>query len=154
MSEEKLFDDIVERELFIDLVAKGTPPDLAGIEVGWTPRRTKLNMADPDFRELIRMAQDRSLDSVELALFELATKGKNLGAMQMVLYNKRPEQWRDVRRIEVNNTHELSPTGIAAAVAAAKQLMLDVGPQALQPGGGLDPRAIEATSTEEPGEAA
>lgn len=147
MPPETLYDDPLERELFLMAVAAGTPPDLAGIEVSWTPRRTRLNLADPDFAEMVRMAQDRSLDSIELALYKLATEGKNLGAMQMILYNKRPVEWKDVRRIEVNQHTTISIGAVAATIEAAKALMREVGPAALQPGGALD--IIDAESTEE-----
>ncbi len=148
MSTDALFDDIVERDLFLELVASGTPPMLAGHECGWTPRRTARNMADPEFAELIAYALDRRIDGVEKALFAQAMKG-NMAAVQMVLLNLRPEVFRDVKRIEIKSEHQVSGTIVHSTVQAAKQLMAELGPAALQIGGALD-QAIEARSRELP----
>jgi len=137
MSDGKLFDDIVERELFLELIADGIPPTLAGFQVGWTPRQTKRNLADPDFAEICAAATDRMVDSIEKALVDLA-KSKNLGAIQMVLYNLRGDKWKDVRRIEVKSEHTINIGEIGAAKQVVLELLREQGTRALQPGGGLD----------------
>jgi len=132
-----MFDDIVERELFLELIADGIPVNLAGFQVAWTPKQVKANLADPDFAEMVAAAEDRMIDSIEKALVDLA-RNKNLGAIQMVLYNKRPTLWKDVRRIEVKSEHTVNIGEISAAKAAVMQLLREHGTHALQPGGGLD----------------
>lgn len=136
-NDNNLFDDIVERELFIELVADGIPPPLAGYQVGWTPKRTKMNLADKDFAEIVAAARDRMVDSIEKSLIDLA-KSKNLGAIQMVLYNLRGDVWKDVRRIEVKTEHTVNIGEIGAAKQVIMEMLREHGTKALQPGGGLD----------------
>lgn len=144
MHEEKLFDDIVERELFLELIADGIPPNLAGFQCQWTPRQTKLNLADPEFAQLVRAARTRAVDSVEHMLFAQAKKG-NMAAIQMVLYNERGEQWRDVKRIEVRGEVTVNHIDLVAAkeVALAELRRGNIGE--LQPGGVLDAESYEDT---------
>ena len=141
MSDAKMFDDIVERELFVELVADGVPPQLAGFQVGWTPRQVKRNLADPDFAEIVAFAKERMVDSIEQSLVQLA-KAKNLGAIQMVLYNLRGDQWKDVRRIEIKSEHTVNIGEIGTAKEVVLALLREQGTRALQPGNGLD--VIEA----------
>lgn len=144
---EPPFHDIVERELFLELIADGTPSNLAGYEVGWTPRQIRKNLADPMFKEMIDSATDRMIDSVEKAMVLLAKKG-NLGAQQMVLYNLRPDKWKDLRRIEVKTEVHISTSELNAAKETAIALLRSHGAMALQPGGALD--VIDADSEEVP----
>lgn len=124
-------------ERFLDSVAHGVPALLAGIEVGWTPKQTRVRLQDPDFAEMVRLYSDLSVDSVERALFKLANSG-HLGAIQMVLYNRRAEQWRDVRRIEVRSEATVNVNVIAAAKDAALDALRSGGVLELQSGGTLD----------------
>lgn len=143
-TEDALFDDIVERDLFLELIADGVPPMLAGCEVSWTPRQTERNLRDPVFAEMVEAAMDRSIDSIELAMHRLAKKG-NLGAMQMILYNRRPDRWKDLRRIEVKTETNVTITEIQAARYTAIELLRSHGVAALQPGGALDVIDVESS---------
>jgi len=138
--------DIEAADAFLDAVANGVPPILAGVEVGWTPAKTKQKLKDKDFAELVSIHLDMSIDSVERALHKAAIGG-NLGAMQMILYNRRPEAWRDVKRIEVKTETRLE---VAVVTATAKELALalmrEAGAGSAQPGGVLDTTARELDS--------
>ena len=131
-AEDLLFDDIIERELFIELVADGASEINAGFEVGWTPNRTTRNLADPGFRECVEFAKNRANGTIEQAMFKLGKNG-NLGAMQMWLYNRAPERWKDVRRIEVKNDTTINLGLVGATKQAIIELMRSGGPAALQP---------------------
>lgn len=130
---DELFNDIVERDLFVELVADGVSEVNAGFEVGWTPAQTRRNMADPVFREVVDAARDRADGTMEKAMFDLGTKGKNLGAMQMWLYNRRPDRWKDVRRIEVKNETTINLGVVQSTKVAVMELLKERGALALQP---------------------
>lgn len=143
--DDKLFDDIVERELFLELVASGTPAHLAGHEVGWTPRQTKRNIADPDFAELIGFARLRRDDGIEKVLYDVARKG-NMNAIAMILLNRRADEFRDIKRIEVKNTHEVKGEIVHSVKQTVLELIAEHGVGNLQIGGPLD--AIESQARE------
>lgn len=151
-SSDELFNDIVERDLFVELVADGVSEINAGFEVGWTPSQTRRNMADPMFREIVDAARDRADGTMEKAMFDLGTKGKNLGAMQMWLYNRRPDRWKDVRRIEVKNETTINLGVVHSTKQAVMELLRERGPMALQPAYEdiIDVEAIEIDVTEPP----
>lgn len=146
--DNELFNDIVERDLFVELVADGIPELNAGFEVGWTPSQTKRNMADPVFREIVDAAKERADGTIEAALFRLAKAG-NLGAMQMWLYNRSPERWKDVKRIEVKNDTTINLGIVASTKQAVLEMLTENGAASLQP---PMMRAIETTSREPDGE--
>lgn len=132
-------------ETFLNSIASGVPELLAGVELGWSPRQTKARLADPEFAQLVGIYKDLANDGIERALYKLANSG-HLGAIQMWLYNKRAEQWRDVRRIEVRNEHTINVDAVAAARDAVLAALTSGNIGALQPGGALD--AIETTGSE------
>lgn len=139
--DDELFNDIVERDLFVELIADGVPELNAGYEVGWTPTQTRRNMADPVFREIVEAARDRADGTIEAALFRLAKAG-NLGAMQMWLYNRKPANWKDVRRIEVKNETTINLSVVESTKQAVLEMLTTRGAGALQPA--YEPAAIEA----------
>lgn len=141
---DELFNDIVERDLFIELVADGIPELNAGFEVGWTPAQTKRNLGDPVFREIVEAAKERADGTIEAALFRLARAG-NLGAMQMWLYNRSPERWKDVKRIEVKNDTTINLGIVASTKQAVIEMLNEKGAASLQP---AVFRAIESTATD------
>jgi len=132
-----VYDLISEKERFLEAVSLGTPPVLAGIEVGWPPGRTKRELADKEFASLVLEARGLMLDSLEVKLYQMALNG-NMTAMQMMLYNKRPEDWKDIKRIEVKTETTINVTEVAAAKQALVELIRSGGTKALQPGGALD----------------
>jgi len=129
-------------EAFLDSIANGVPELLAGIEVGWTPMQTRRRLKDPEFRQLVDIYMDLSIDKIEQALHELAVS-KHLGAIQMVLHNRRSDKWRDTRRIEVRTEHTVAPELAAAARDVILATLRQGGVQALQPGGVIDTEATE-----------
>lgn len=143
-TDDALFDDIVERELFIDLVSHGTPPDLAGLEVGWTPRRTKRNMADPEFAELIAYAKIHRDDRIEKVLYEMALN-HNFPAVQLILLNRRASEFRDVKKIEVVTTGSVVVEHVHSLKQGLRELMIEAGAEAFQIGGVLDVESSEDT---------
>lgn len=148
MSDDVLFNDIVERDLFVELVADGVPEVNAGFEVGWTPAQTKRNLGDPMFREIVEAAKDRADGTIESALYRLARAG-NLGAIQMWLYNRSPDRWKDVKRIEVKNDTTINLGIVASTKQAVMEMLRENGAASLQP---PVVRAIETTGSEIDGE--
>lgn len=144
--DDRMFNDIVERELFLELVTYGTPVNLAGLEVGWTFRQTKRNLADPEFAELIEYAKIHRDDRIEKTLYTIAEKG-NMPAIAMILLNRRADQFRDVKRIEVKSEHTVSIGIVHSVKQSVLELIQEHGVEALQLGSGLD--VIDADSTED-----
>jgi hypothetical protein len=150
-TDDELFDDLVERDLFVELVADGCNEISAGFEVGWTPARTARNLADPAFREIVETAKLRADGSIERALFKLA-KGGNLGAMQMWLYNRQPERWKDVKRIEVKQDTTFLVSLVESTKRAVMEMLGEHGPGALQPSfaGAIEAKALDIDLSEQP----
>ena len=63
----------------------------------------------------------------------------------MWLYNRRPDRWKDVRRIEVKNDLTVNFGTIAAQKAAILDILREQGPEALQLGAGpiVDAEVVE-----------
>ena len=99
-TDDQMFADIAEKETFLDRVANGCPPLLAGHELRWSPKKTKEVMNDPEFADLVNAAIERGLDAVEATLMRKAQEG-NMAAITMVLFNRRADRWRDVKRIDI-----------------------------------------------------
>lgn len=71
----------------------------------WSLRRT-----DEEFREQVEASRERGIDSatadVEDSLLSQAKKG-NVVAIQVWLYNRRPDRWRDRRNIEIKGLEDV-----------------------------------------------
>lgn len=126
-----IFDDMVAAERFIELVAVGIHPVNAGIEVGWTPARTKARMRDPEFADMVQGACERANATMEQALYAKGLAG-NVTAMQMWLFNRDPDRWRDVRRIEIRSDHRVSVTAVESVKAGVLELLRSQGVGAMQ----------------------
>lgn len=135
------FEGITEHLAFLEKVAAGTSEFNAGIEVGWSPAEIRRKCAEPEFRELINFACTQADGNIEKTLYETARRG-NIAAMQMWLFNRRPDKWKDVKRIEVRNDVTVSLATVGAVKAGAIELLREHGAGALQQ------LAIEATSSE------
>ncbi len=131
MSKDSDLRRIMEREQFLELVASGVRPLRAGIEVGWSPHKTRRELKDPDFAELVSLAEDQLIEDIEATLFAQAKRG-NMTAIQMVLYNKRPDEWRDVKRIEIQHDTKVQIGVIHSVKAAAAELLREKGVAAVQ----------------------
>lgn len=144
-NDEVVLDDLGQREKFLEAIALGTPEYLAGDEVKWSPRKVAKICAEPEMAELIAYAKIRAVDGIEKILFETA-RGGNFQAQAMILFNLRPEKFRDVKRIEVANTGTVMIEHVHSTKQALKELMAEQGAGMFQIGGPLD--AIEAQSRE------
>ncbi len=125
------FDEMASRERFIELVAMGVSPVNAGIEVNWSPMQTKRKMKEPEFADIIQGALERANASVEEALYARALAG-NVSAMQMWLFNREPDRWRDVKRIEVRSDHRVSIGMVESTKTAVLELLRENGVGAMQ----------------------
>ena len=95
----------------------------------------------PPFREALRMGKDHADDRVEGTLYDMATSGENNTATIFWLKNRRPNEWRDKREIEVGgdviNKQEDPLRHLAmavinivtAGVASDDDTMIDITPQ-------------------------
>lgn len=133
---------------FLELVADGTGPLNAGLEVGWSPSKTRRLMRDREFAEMVEIAEDQTIESVEKDLVNAAHRG-NVRAIQFYLLNRAPERWKDVRHLEVKQTGQLEIGVIHGVKNAALELLQEKGIEALQPGGALDADVIDAEVVED-----
>lgn len=140
-----IFDQMVARERFVELVAQGVSPVNAGIEIGWSPSQTKKALRDEEFADIVAGSIERANASVEEALYARAIAG-NVSAMQMWLFNREPDRWRDVRRIEVRSDHRVSITAVESVKAGVLQLLRETSVaemQALEQGDIIDADVID-----------
>lgn len=93
----RVFDE-KKRMLFLAKLAVGVPISTAAHEVG-VSRQTIYEYASSheDFQELMADAGDLYMDQMESALFAKALSGDVI-ALQVVLYNRRPNRWSDRRK--------------------------------------------------------
>lgn len=138
--------DMRETMVFMEDVRTGTGPMNAAIAVGWSPAKLKRLMQDPGFADLLDVARERRLETVEKTLWELA-QGGHFKAIQMVLYNERSEQWRDVRHIQVERHDQLDIGIVVSVKEAALASLREAGVAAFQ----MAPAVIEATATDADG---
>jgi hypothetical protein len=129
--------DVEACETFLEYVRAGVQPLSAGLAVGWTPAKTRQMLKDNEFNQLVQDAFEQADESVEQALYRAAIGG-NVSAMQMWLYNRRPERWRDTKRIEVKSETTINLGVVQSVKQAAAELLREHGTAALQPGGALD----------------
>ena len=125
------FENMVGRELFIELVASGVSLQNAALQAGWTPRQLKRELADKDFLELVDAAEERLIGSVEETLVAVARRG-NVAAISMFLLNRAPDRWRDIKRIEIKNDVSVSLGMVASVKQGALELLREQGVAALQ----------------------
>lgn len=140
-----VFDEMAKREMFVELVARGVAPINAGIECDWSPAQTKARLKDVEFADIVAGALDRANATVEEALYARALAG-NVSAMQMWLFNREPDRWRDVRRIEVRSDHRVSITAVESVKAGVLELLREHGVEQMQ---ALDADIIDAEIIDE-----
>ena len=117
---------------FLELIADGVGPISAGIEVGWSPAKTKRMMKDTEFAELVSFAQDQTIESVEKAMVDQAKKG-NVRAGQFFLLNRAPDRWRDVKHIQVDQNTQLDVGVIVGVKEGVLEALRAGGIKSLQP---------------------
>lgn len=126
-----IFDEMIAREQFIEQIAVGVAPVNAGIAVGWSPAHVRKLMKDDEFLDIIRGAQERANGTVEESLFNRAVAG-NVAAMQMWLFNREPDRWRDVKRIEVRSEHRVTVAAVESVKSGVLELLREQGVGAMQ----------------------
>lgn len=127
---DKEFQDLAERERFLNLVAAGTPAVLAGIEVGWSPGKTRRILADRDFGDLVAEAATVLDARVERVIVALALAGREW-AVKLYAFNRMNERWRDVRHIDVHHTHEFDAHVMRATAEIARETLRQLTPAAV-----------------------
>lgn len=134
MTEEREMTDRERRDMhrFLEDLRVGVGPLNAAIAVGWSPAKLERMMKDPSFAELVNMAQEQLLESIEETLHKMA-QGGHFKALQMVLLNKRPTVWRDIKHIQIEQTTSLDVGVVVSVKQAAIELLRERGVAALQP---------------------
>ncbi len=138
--------DMEDCTAFLESIARGVPFTLAGIEVGWSPHETARRLKNVEFAELVEVYRDLSIDRVEKKVYDMARDG-HFPAIQMVLLNRRPSAWRDVKHIQVDQTSSVAEHVVQGVKEAALELLRAGGVAALQQGGALD-EIIDAEATD------
>ena len=118
---------IDEVESFFDMVRGGAAEMVAAYSVGWTPLKLRKLKKDKDFLDLLADAQEHFLDAVETTVGTRALAG-NRWAVEMVLYNRRPDRWRPpAHKIAIEQHTTVKHEVVQATVEAAKELLLTTG---------------------------
>lgn len=125
------FEELTAKEEFISLIARGVPPLNAGIHVSWSPAKTRAMLKDVEFAEIVKDAQECADGEIEQALFDRAAKG-NVSAIQMWLFNRQPDRWRDVRRIEIRSEHKVQIGVVESVKVGVLDLLRSEGVGAMQ----------------------
>jgi hypothetical protein len=126
-----------DRTAFLEKLAMGVGPYNAGIGLGWTPYKVDQLLRDDDFLALMHYVEMRKDETVETALYRAAAAG-NMQAMQMWLHARRPERWLPTRKLQIESHEQINVNVVMSVREAAKALLADHGPAALQQGGALD----------------
>ena len=121
--------EVDEDELWIRKIASGTTPLNAGLELGWWPKKIEAKMTE--YGEMVSTAQLSADGDVIKALHHSAVRG-NISAIQMWLFNRRPAEWRDVKRIVVSGSAEAKPDMVQSTKMAALELLRENGIVAMQ----------------------
>ena len=90
-----------KRERYLKALATGARRGAAAKSIGVSLQLVRMfRNCHPEFALAELKAEDSANELVESALFNAACKG-NVVAIQVWLYNRMPERWRDKRNIEV-----------------------------------------------------
>lgn len=141
MGKELTTGELEAMDTFLTDVRSGTGPLNAGIAVGWSPAQVRRLMKDPDFAQLVDDSREQLHESIESTLYRIAEAG-NIKAIQMVLYNKRSDEWKDVRHIEVQRNETLEVGVVLSVKQAAVEMLREGGVAALQ-----SPIDVESTES-------
>lgn len=129
---------------FFELRILGTEPALAALEVGWSLRQLRAKERDPYFAEIMSEISQGVVEAVEGVAIRKALAG-NTEMIKLVLYNRAPDRWKDVRRI-VDDRHDAPVEQIAASVTVGVlEALRQAGVRQMQQA--YVPHAIEAGST-------
>lgn len=97
-----------KRQAFLDALRRGARRGLAAEAAGVT-RQLVCDYIEriPEFAKLVEKAELEANEPIEDALYQAALSG-NVVALQVWLYNRMPDRWRDKRQV---NAHLLGPDG-------------------------------------------
>jgi predicted DNA-binding protein (UPF0251 family) len=92
------------RALYLEKLKEGLTRTEAAEAIG-IDRTTiwRYRMAHPTFDKLVSQAERGAVELVEDALFQAATKGQNVKAMEIFLYNRAGDRWTDKRTPSIVN---------------------------------------------------
>jgi hypothetical protein len=99
--------DTNKRDAYLEKLRQGLRRGAAAEAVG-VHRSTVGNAMrdDPDFAAAVSEAELDACELVEDALFKAATQDRNVTAIQVWLYNRRPARWKDMRQASKTDTLE------------------------------------------------
>lgn len=133
--------DTAQLSQFLEAISQGMPESHAASLVGWKMSEIRRFRQMPEFLQLISDAETYRDQSVEGVLYERAMKG-NVQAIQLWLFNRAPDRWKDVKHIETQQTTVHSIAILDATkqgVEATLREFLSHGDlRELQPGGAID----------------
>lgn len=91
--------DADRKRLYVKAIRRGARRRTAAEAVGVGTETVWRHMRDDDaFNKQVLEAEESRVDEVEAALYESAIQG-NVTAMQVVLYNRRSDEWADMRQL-------------------------------------------------------
>jgi len=133
---------VLEKQEFVRMVQAGVPQLHAAIDLGWSVSKWKRLLADPEFNELVQVAEEYELDGIEMVLRTKARDG-NMEAIKMVLTNMRPARWSDRRRIDVGGEIRIAEVVVDSTRDGLRSVLEDAELRRkaiaeLGPGGALD----------------
>jgi hypothetical protein len=117
---------------FLEAVRDGTGD--AAVEVGWSPAELRKALSDPEFRDLVDVARERTLEDIEKVVFDKAHAGMRW-ACELVLYNKGKHRgWvPPTHKVDISQHTVAEQRVVLVAVDAIKELMAQqTDPAALQ----------------------
>lgn len=124
-------DPLNQMARWLELISDGTPPLNAGIECGWTPQQTAKLMRDSEVQQLIEMAHAVADGTMVKSMFDQGKRG-NMTAIQTWLFNRRPDEWKDVKRVVVTGDLKVDTTTIVTAREIAHELLAEASVAELQ----------------------
>lgn len=136
-----------QQQEFLDLIRRGVGQLNAAIQVGWTPAKLRRLLKEESFADLVFLAEESLIEDIEEAVYTAAKAG-NSTAYKMVLYNRRPDKWRDVRHIQVEKSDRLEVDVVVGVKEGILASLREGGIAALQPGGVLDAVSTDITEVE------
>lgn len=140
--------DPIQCQEFLGFIAQGSGPRRAGEAVGWSHLQIMAALDDEEFADLISWAKQLLYEDIEEKLLQKAKDG-NQRAIEMVLYNKKPDEWRPpTQRVKIDRHDTVDQRIVVSLRDQVAELIAEHGPAALQPGGILD--AIETSATDGP----
>lgn len=112
--------DAFERMEFLELVGRGTLPELAAIEIGWTPAKLRRYRKDKGFSDLIDEAARLTDTRVEQVIVAKALLGVEW-AVKLYAFNRMPDRWRDMKNVQIQHSIEVPAHVLEATREATRE---------------------------------